>query len=242
MLKCSSRLRVPRVAFAAGLCCGLVGLSGVSQAQSSNTATPYRLNPDSNYQRGCFAPCECPVMIAEPVKGTFLLTPAGFDPLYAYYLVTDVNWHVPLDNADTLVTGSGKYKIGGEFALQQQLSLDLQMNGQLAHFDSGLVAVSATFPDIKVDISTNHQYCFDTVFHVSASPAVGPPLSIGLTSTNTVVLNWPVSAAAFDLQECSDLAAANWTTVTNSPTVVGQQNQVVLPLSSRNRCFRLQSR
>src|SRR5437016_13893593 len=85
--------------------------------------------------------------------------------------VTDVNWLVSIGGTDTIVTGSGTYKFGGEFALQQQLSLDLQVGGdKVQHFDSGLVTGPAPFPDIKVTISANGQVCFDTVFEVTASP------------------------------------------------------------------------
>ena len=110
-------------------------------------------------------------MIPVPVKGTFVLTPTGFDGLFNTYAVTDVNWLVSIGGTDTVVTGSGTYKFGGEFALQQELSLDLQVGGDKAqHFDSGLVTGPAPFPDIKVTISVNGQVCFDTVFEVSASP------------------------------------------------------------------------
>jgi hypothetical protein len=110
-------------------------------------------------------------MIAVPVKGTFVLTPTGFDGLFNTYAVTDVNWLVSIGGTDTIVTGSGTYKVGGEFALLQQLSLDLQVGtNKVQHFDSGLVSGPAPFPDIKVAISVNDQQCFDTVFQVSASP------------------------------------------------------------------------
>src|SRR6266487_3476179 len=149
----------------------LLGVVAVNTPASAQTSTLYRLNKDSTFQQGCFPPCLCPIMIAVPVKGTFVLTPTGFDGLFDTYAVTDVNWLVSIGGNDTTVTGSGTYKIGGEFALQQQLSLDLQVGGDKAqHFDSGLVTGPAPFPDIKVTISVNGQVCFDTVFEVSASP------------------------------------------------------------------------
>src|SRR5204863_3751845 len=80
-------------------------------------------------------------------------------------------WRVSIDGTNTIVTGSGAYRIGGEFALQQQLSLDLQVGAdKVQHFDSGLVTGPAPFPEIKATISVNGQKCFDTVFEVSASP------------------------------------------------------------------------
>jgi hypothetical protein len=96
------------------------------------------------------------------------------------------------------------------------------------------------FPDIEVSISTNHQFCFDTVFTVSASPTPAPQLRVVLRGANTIELSWDLASASFVLQECSDLAKSGWAIVTNTPTVTGQQNQIVLPRFSGNRWFRLQ--
>ncbi len=136
----------------------LWGVVGASSHAGAQTGTLYRLNQDSTFQQGCFAPCLCPIMVAVPVKGTFVLTPTGFDGLFNTYAVTDVNWLVSIGGTETTVTGSGTYKIGGEFALQQQLTLDLQVGAdKVQHFDSGLVTGPAPFPDIKVTISVNGQ-------------------------------------------------------------------------------------
>jgi hypothetical protein len=204
-------------------------------------ATLYRLNPNTAYVVGCFPPCLCPDTIIQPVRGTFLLRPTGLDGLFKTFTVTNVHWSFTNNGAATSVTGSGTYKIGGSNAPQQQLSLYLQIDGgQVEHFDSGLVADSTPLPNINVTISTNGQICFDTAFKVSASPTPVPQLFIGVTSTNTVVLSWAVSPYPFNLQATSSLATTDWTTVTNTPIVVGQQNQVTLPLSAGNQCYRLQ--
>src|SRR5438105_13563775 len=93
-----------------GLLCGMADSIYPAHAQSGAGPALYYLNPDSNLQRGCFAPCECPVMITEPVKGTFLLTPIGFDGLFDEYSVSEVNWRFTnYDGTTTLFTGSGKY-------------------------------------------------------------------------------------------------------------------------------------
>src|SRR5438034_650668 len=106
----------------------LLAATGVVVAQTA-TDTPilYRLDKGSNYEQGCFGPCLCPVLVNTPAAGTFVLTPAGFDPLFNYFKVTEVNWIMSINGTDTLVTGSGTYKVGGEFAVQQQLSLDLKV-------------------------------------------------------------------------------------------------------------------
>jgi hypothetical protein len=152
-----------------------LGTAAASVPASAQTGTLYRLNQNSSFQQGCFPPCLCPISVPGSVKGTFVLTPTGFDGLYNTYAVTDVNWVVSNGGTDMIVTGSGTYKIGGEFALQQELSLNLQVGSNMVqHFDSGLVAAGAKqFPNIKVTISIHGQVCFDKVFAVSASPV--PP-------------------------------------------------------------------
>jgi len=226
---------------ALGLLYGITALLHSANAQSNTGQALYRLKPDSNLQRGCFPPCECPTMITEPVNGSFLLTPIGFDGLFNNYAVSDVNWQFTnYDRTVTVVTGSGTYKLGGEVALQQELSLYLQENGgKVEHFDSGLVQDSAPFPNIQITISTNGQFCFDTAFDVSASPTPVPQLHVRLTETNTLLISW-VSADPFLLQENPDLNPTNWTTVTNTPTLKQQESQVVIPLPFfGNRFYRL---
>jgi hypothetical protein len=170
-----------------------------------------------------------------------LLRPTGFDGLFKTFTVTNVQWSFTNNGAATSVTGSGTYQVGGSNAPQQRLSLNLQLNGgQVGHFDSGLVADSTPLPDINVAISTNGQICFDTVFKVSASPTPVPQLLISLTRTNTVVLSWAVSPEPFNLQATPGPATTDWTMVTNTPVVIGQENQVTLPLSAGDQYYRLQ--
>ena len=224
-----------------GLMSAITASNDVVNAQSAPVPVLYRLNPDCNFQRGCFAPCMCPIMILQPVSGTFLLTPevaSGFSTIYS---VTQVRWSIANNATNMSVTGSGTYEVGGEPAPQQELSLYLQIDGgNVEHFDSGLLTNSVSFPHINVSISTNHQYCFDTVFKVSASPTAVPQLHLGITSTNTVLLSWPVSPYPFILQESTDLTANNWITVTNTSTATGQENQAVLPISTGMKCYRIQ--
>ena len=165
--------RHPRIRVAL-LALGLAALTAsAAAAQTTTAAGPviYRLDKGSTYQYGCFAPCECPLLEEVPARGTFVLTPAGVDPLFTNYRVSDVNWMVTLQDREIRITGSGTYKIGGEFALQQRLELDLKVGDEeVQHFDSGLVTGPAPFPTISVTVSIHGQYCFDTVIRVNASP------------------------------------------------------------------------
>ena len=84
------------------LACVAILLGGVvaavrpvgAQTASVSARTVYRLNADSAFEHGCFPPCLCPVLIGTPVKGTFVLTPTGFDGLFTTYAVSEVNWVV----------------------------------------------------------------------------------------------------------------------------------------------------
>jgi hypothetical protein len=138
-------------------------------AQTSDSRI-YRLGKTATFQRGCFAPCLCPVMETAGFEGTFVLTPTATTGSFRTYTITEVNWSVTLPSGPVRVTGAGSYLIGG-YPSQQQLSLDLQVGDDpVQHFDSGLVAGGGDFPRIAVTISIHGQYCFDTVFGVDASP------------------------------------------------------------------------
>jgi hypothetical protein len=107
------------------------------------------------------------------------------------------------------------------------------------HFDSGFVPEAAPFPEIKVTLSTTNRFCFSAAFKIDASPAPALQPRLGLAGSNTVVLSWPAAGVPVVLEESSDLGVTNWTTVTNAPTVVGQENQVLLARPPGNRFYRL---
>jgi len=168
-----STSRIRTALLPAVVVCVLLAATGTAAAQTATDTLPalYRLDKGSNYEQGCFGPCACPVLISTEAVGTLVLTPAGFDGLYNTFKVTDINWIVSINGTDTFVTGSGTYKVGGEFALQQELTLDLKVgDNAVQRFDSGLVGVRAPYPAIDVTISINGMACFDTVFHVVTSP------------------------------------------------------------------------
>jgi hypothetical protein len=141
---------------------------GAAQPDSSEVSQ-YKLEPTSSFETGCFGPCECPIF-TQPLRGTFTLQRVGFDPLFTNYKVSNVQWIVSAATSDLTIRGSGTYRVGGEFAVQQQLSLDLSVGGKdLQHFDSGLVLGGGEFPRIDIDISLHqNSACIDTVIHVEA--------------------------------------------------------------------------
>jgi len=128
------------------------------------------ITPPSSLQVGCQGPCECPI-VSLPTYGSFQLVKTGVDPLYTHYDV--VRYIASFNNGPgaVAITGSGRYKVGGEFALVQQLTLDLDIEGHpTQHFDSGLKPVTVPFPEIDISCAVHGFYCYDSVLVVAAKP------------------------------------------------------------------------
>jgi len=68
-----------------------------------------------------------------------------------------------------------------------------------------------------------------------------PVLAIALAGQE-VLLSWPTNAGNFILQTTTNpFPQANWTAVTNFPSVVGSSNAVTLPIGGAAQFFRLRS-
>ncbi len=70
------------------------------------------------------------------------------------------------------------------------------------------------------------------------TPAI-PALNLTQTDGNNALVSWPAPANGYLLQQISNLAQTNWANVSNPVNVVGDQNQVTVPLTSSNAFFRL---
>ncbi|MBI4718418.1 MAG: hypothetical protein HY763_11475 [Planctomycetes bacterium] len=135
---------------------------------------PYALAPGATFQRGCWDPCDCLLEQQRPMVGPFTLVRLSDNGLFQEFAVLNVQWQVLSPNGTTgmPVTGFGRYFVGGEFAVQQRMSLELVVgNEPPQHFDSGWVVGGGGFPAIDVLVSINNMVCFDTVLHVLANPA-----------------------------------------------------------------------
>lgn len=136
----------------------------------------YVLTPEASFEEGCFDPCLCVVHHYDDLIGTFRMTPGAPDPLFQVFDITEVNWLVP--GLGYRVTGSGTYRIGGEFARMHQLQLDLRVaDREVQHYDSGLILGGAEFPALNLSIAMNGMICTDTVFHVRAKPAAASQIA-----------------------------------------------------------------
>lgn len=150
----------------------ILAAHGLALAQTAVPQTRfYRLTDASLYQDGCFPPCLCPLLVSKAITGTFRLAFASQDPLFTNYTVDQVNWIVPLSGGEVRITGSGTYRVGGEFALTEELRLDLKVGDRAVQtYDSGLVPGGSEFPAIDLTIARNGMVCQDTAITVAAVP------------------------------------------------------------------------
>ena len=139
----------------------------VGIALDAHATQPYRLDPPSNYQQGCFEPCMCPILMFEGVRGTFATTPLGTDDGFEVFRVRNLRWVLP-GAPPRQVRGSGTYRIDRQ-AEEQRMELDLFVgNDPVQHFDSGIVPAGDVFPDIDVVVSIHGMFCYDVVFELRA--------------------------------------------------------------------------
>ncbi|MEE9296824.1 MAG: hypothetical protein V3W34_17915 [Phycisphaerae bacterium] len=164
-----------------------LAFSSYAHAQDAG-ATPYKLNPGSTFQTGCFPPCLCPLSQEFQLRGSFSRSFIGSSFWFDHYVLSDIAWEVVMKDAShppLPIVGSGTYQIGGDFALAHRLKLDLRIgDNPPQHFDSGLVVGGSEFPDFKIMVSMNDMFCYDTVIVVDASPvgACCLPNAAGLPS------------------------------------------------------------
>ena len=178
----------------------------------------YVLKTGSAFETGCYGSCLCPI-VTRSMQGTFRLKETSVGPLFTDYDVLDVRWALPNATSNVSIVGSGTYRVGGEFAIQQQMVLNLSVNGgAVQHFDSGLVPGESIFPDIKIKLSLHQEEaCVDTVLQVIAGPitttsadagdavpgirAVGPnPFRESALLLLSLSRPDPVAVEVFDLQ------------------------------------------
>jgi hypothetical protein len=160
-----------RISIRLALAIWILGAVPCAAATADTTATQYSLVvPPSALQVGCQGPCDCAIT-QQPTYGSFDLLPLGSDGLYTYYAVQRYIASFNNGPGAVAIVGSGQYKIGGEVALTQQLTLDLQIfGGPVQHFDSGVKSVTVPFPRIDVSCAVHGFACMDSVLVVEGKP------------------------------------------------------------------------
>lgn len=119
------------------------------------------------------------------------------------------------------IAGGGGTSTGGGYSL----------SGTIGQPDAGLAMTGGNF---------SLTGGFWSLFAVQTPGA--PLLTITLTSTNTALLSWPVSALNFQLHENTNLALPNgWSPVAQPTLTNGAQISLTIPASAERKFFRLKS-
>ncbi|MDP3848888.1 MAG: cellulase family glycosylhydrolase [Luteolibacter sp.] len=75
-------------------------------------------------------------------------------------------------------------------------------------------------------------------FRLILQPPPPPRLQLGRNEADQWVLQWPMASVGWRLQESPDLTVGSWTYVTLTPTVVGDQYQLIMPANAPSWFFR----
>ena len=121
-------------------------------ASAPRRSMRYRLIEGSTLTEDCSI-CERPPIVV-PIRGSFWLCPAGENLLFSDFLVNNLAFHSIGAEPTYVGRGSGQYRLGGEVALLQQMTLRTQINElDGIWFDSGPVPPQAPFPWIEIDLA-----------------------------------------------------------------------------------------
>jgi hypothetical protein len=137
-------------------------------------AVLYRLQVPSTLTEGCFgpSPCACPVWVNPNFFGTMTVAfdhsdPAGFD----HYRIGNINWVADDGANERRITGRGTYVVGGQGALQSQLTLQVSIDGDaVVTYSQPLGPAQAAFPALVGNASLPLVGCFNREFGVIAAP------------------------------------------------------------------------
>lgn len=98
----------------------------------------------------------------------------------------------------------------------------------------------ANWTDNGTVVSTSASYTFTNIVNRSLVANFGPQLTYSLLPPNKLTIAWLTNFSGGVLQANSNLRTTNWTSVTNSVSLVGSKYQVTVPTTNGTRFFRLQ--
>jgi hypothetical protein len=152
---------------------GVAAAMGAASAKA-DPGVGYRLElGNTMVKRYCLPPCLCPYTDRTgALAGTFTLTRTGVDAQYENYTVTGLEFTTTVNGEQYQLEGYGSYRRSTPAALEQELVLELRVNGVAEHFDSGLVAIDPQhpFPQIAIATMTAVAACRQDVLNLVATP------------------------------------------------------------------------
>lgn len=92
--------------------------------------------------------------IVVPIRGSFWLRPIELDPLFWHFAIRRLQFTSGSSVFQYTGRGRGRYKLGGQVAMMQQMTLTASISEvKDLRFDSGLAVVQAPLPWIEIDLT-----------------------------------------------------------------------------------------
>lgn len=150
----------------------IVAVAPVAAAQTET----YTLQPASAYTYGCYPPCLCPIFLAGDLQGSITLDFVNFDGTHNVYDVTLVNVVVVnlAGTVNSVITGTGTYRRPPVYPGDEELTLDVMIDGVPHLLTSGVVISDGPASDILISVAENGFYCFDYVLTIFAQQSASP--------------------------------------------------------------------
>lgn len=161
-------------AFTALLLPALCGSAAAGTGDAATGAWRYQLLPDSHLIDDC-PPCGRPTIL-EPMRGSFDLRLVEENPLFSHYALENISFTAGYVAGRTYkVTGRGAYKVGGEVALLQDLSIEVRIDdgvsNRLCFFTNAEPRVQRLWPMMEATVvQTNGTFIQVYQLHLFAAP------------------------------------------------------------------------
>ena len=141
-----------------------------------------------------------------PLQGTFQLLLLDSNPLFTRYQLTNISFRTTGTNGRTYeVQGGGIYQVGGEVALRQDLSLDVQINDGFTNssclFTNAQAQVKSPWPEIQTEVDqSNGTYLRLYRLNLIAVPVPQFRSVKAVASTASVRLEWQSYGGAVQVE------------------------------------------
>jgi hypothetical protein len=126
---------------------------------------------------------------------------------------------------------------------QAQYSIDwYTIDGGGGTSTGGVYSVSGTIGQPDAGAMSGGPYTLQGGFwgiYAAVQTPDSPLLTVQLTATNTIRIAWEHPSTGFNLEQNPVATGGTWSSVTNIPTQVGTQWQIIITPPTGNRFYRL---
>jgi hypothetical protein len=182
----------------------LTVVGGFGPLQVAGQTSTYALLSGSDLTDDCLI-CDR-VSLPIPLQGTFQLLLLDSNPLFTRYQLTNISFRTTGTNGRTYeVTGGSNYQVGGEVTLQQDLTLNVQINDGSTNssclFTNAQSQVKSPWPEIQTEADQSNG-TLPRLYRLRLIASPVPQFSSvsAVASTATVRLEWESYGGAVQVE------------------------------------------